>query len=121
MALALASVPTDAPKTAAQLPPLLPVTDPDTGNPSVIKVAGVTLAVVCRAGQGPADYVLARHRAARAATPDYSPAIVAQAASGSRPAVAARKVIGKPARVEGWTPTARLADIARAVNGGLIA
>lgn len=105
-------IPTDNP--APVLAPLSPVVDPDTGSPAILKIAGVTLAVAARDHGKPADFVLARHRPARAATSDYKPAVGKPGDAGHKPAV------GKPARDEGWTPTSRTADIARAITGGLI-
>lgn len=101
-------------KVATVVAPLSPVIDPDTGSPAILKVAGVTLAVAGRDHSKPADFVLARHRPARAATADYKPATGKPGDPGFKPAV------GKPARDEGWSPTSRTADIARAITGGLI-
>lgn len=114
MALQLSDVPV-APVASAPVPPLTPVVDPSTGQPCVHTVAGIKLAVCSRDPLRVADYALCRYRPARAATADYAPAIPAR---DDKPAV---KQVGKPAREEGWTPTAKLADIARAIGGGLIA
>lgn len=99
---------------ATVVAPLSPVIDPDTGRPAVLKVAGITLAIVGRDHSKPADFQLARHRPARAATADYKPATGEEGEPGYKPAT------GKPEREEGWTPTSRTADIARAISGGLL-
>lgn len=113
MALTLTDVALTPPATTVTIP-LHPVIDPETDLLAVLTVAGVKLAIVSRGG-GAETYVLARFRSARAASHDYSPAIPAR---DGKPAV---KAIGKPAREEGWTPTARVVDIARAITGGLLA
>lgn len=115
MAVNLTTLPQDTPKTADALPPLAPINDPDTGQAAVCTQAGVKLAIVARKLDAPADtWQLARFRAARAATADYAPAVPAK---NGTPAVPAK---GKPARLEGWTPTSKLQDIARAMEGGLL-
>ena len=119
MALTLSAAPET--RKVSDIPPLAPIIDPATGKPAQITRGGITLAVCGRYPDRPAEFVLCKHRPHKPATADYSPEIKAQPATGNRPAVAARKQIGKPERPAGWVATAKLCDWHSAIAGGLIA
>ena len=121
MALDLEATAAPAERKTAEIPPLVPVDIGPDGKPVSVTIGGVRLAVCSRYPDRPADYVLCRFREHKPATADYSPAIEAQPATATRPAVAARKQIGKPERPAGWTATARCSDWFVALKHGLVA
>ena len=121
MALDLEATAAPAVRKTTEVPPYAPVDIGADGKPVTVTVGGVKLAVCGRYADRPADFVLCRYREYKPATADYSPEIKAQPATADRPAVAARKQVGKPERPASWIATARCSDWFIALKHGLVA